>query len=227
MGVEPPVVSFDALPKELPASVNPAAEGSPGPDTEAAMLYTSGTTGRPKGCVLTNLYFHHFGGWYLTCGGRLDIREGKERMYNPLPLHHDQGQTVSVGTPGELLIRHSIDTPRRGFFSGYYKDDAATEEAWRDGWFHTGDVAVQDEAGMMFFLDRRKNIIRRACENIAAAEVEACLSAHPAVRQAAAIAVPDEIREEEIMACIVPQDADCDPENLARDLLRWCAERTA
>ncbi|WP_313330325.1 AMP-binding protein [Sphingobium yanoikuyae] len=352
----PPVVSFSSMPATLPVASSPAQTGDPGPDTEAAMLYTSGTTGRPKGCVLTNLYFHTFGSWYLTRGGLMAVQEGQERMYNPLPLHHanclsismpamllsggclvfperfspsrwwpdliacrvtavhmqgiipnlllklpkgpqdrghqvrfgfcagiepshhepfetrfgfpvvemwsmseagrfltdnveprmvgtrafgrsvpglearvidDQGQPLPPGQAGELVIRHSAQAPRRGFFSGYYRNEAATEEAWVDGWFHTGDVAVQDESGMFFFLDRRKNIIRRAGENIAAAEVEACLCSHPLVKQAAAIAVPDEVREEEIMACIVLQEDSQDAETMARELLAWCSERMA
>ena len=79
----------------------------------------------------------------------------------------------------------------------------ATAEAWRGGWFHTGDVVRQAADGMLYFVDRKKNIIRRAGENIAAAEVEAMLQAHEAVAQVAVLAVPDEIREEEVMACVV------------------------
>ena len=123
------------------------------------------------------------------------------------------------------MIRHSARTPRKGFFSGYLKDEQATEEAWRNGWFHTGDAVVCDGSGMFFFTDRKKNIIRRSGENIAAAEVEACLVAHDKVRQAAVLAVPDELREEEVMACIVlnaPEDAS---EALARELTEWCRAR--
>ncbi len=137
----------------------------------------------------------------------------------------DDGNEAPAGQPGELVIRHSARTPRKGFFSGYLKDEQATEEAWRNGWFHTGDAVVCDGSGMFFFTDRKKNIIRRSGENIAAAEVEACLVAHDKVRQAAVLAVPDELREEEVMACIVlnaPEDAS---EALARELTEWCRAR--
>jgi acyl-coenzyme A synthetase/AMP-(fatty) acid ligase len=117
--------------------------------------------------------------------------------------------------------------PRHGFFSGYLKDPAATEEAWRGGWFHTGDVVRQAADGMLYFVDRKKNIIRRSGENIAAAEVEACLQAHEAVAQVAVIAVPDEIREEEVMACVVAMPGRVADQALGEALARWCRDRLA
>jgi crotonobetaine/carnitine-CoA ligase len=132
-----------------------------------------------------------------------------------------------VGEAGELVIRNSADAPRKGFFSHYLKNPEATEEAWRGGWFRTGDTVARDETGMFFFMDRSKNIIRRAGENIAAAEVEACLVAHEKVAQAAVLAVPDELREEEVMALIVAKVAHAAGENLAQDLFAFCCERLA
>ncbi len=117
----------------------------------------------------------------------------------------DAGTDLPDGTPGEMLIRHSAATPRKDFFSGYLDDEAATEAAWRGGWFHTGDVVMRDASGMLHFVERRKNIIRRSGENIAAAEVEAWLLTHPDVELAAVMAVPDDIREEEVLAAHRPQ----------------------
>jgi len=91
---------------------------------------------------------------------------------------------------------------------------------------------VRDTSGLFQFVDRKKNIIRRSGENIAAAEVEACLTAHDKVKQVAVLAAPDEVREEEIMACVIlksPADA-AEPtvrEALARELFAWCFERMA
>ena len=144
----------------------------------------------------------------------------------------EQVRDVPADSPGELVIRHSAATPRKGFFSGYLKNPEATEAAWRNGWFHTGDAVVRDESGLFYFVDRKKNIIRRSGENIAAAEVEACLIAHEKVQQVAVLAVPDEVREEEVMACVIlksHQDV-ADPvarETLARELFGWCFERMA
>jgi crotonobetaine/carnitine-CoA ligase len=117
---------------------------------------------------------------------------------------HDK--EVPRGTPGEMTLRYSAEAPRKHFYSGYLKDDAATAQAWRNGWFHTGDTVRQDDDGMLHFVDRKKNIIRRSGENIAAAEIEALLQAHSAVKQVAVLAVPDETREEEVLACIVLHD---------------------
>jgi acyl-CoA synthetase (AMP-forming)/AMP-acid ligase II len=66
----------------------------------------------------------------------------------------------------------------------------ATAEAWAGGWFHTGDIVRREADGSMFFVDRKKNVIRRSGENIAAVEVESALMRHPAVKAAAVAAVP-------------------------------------
>ena len=86
-----------------------------------------------------------------------------------------QGADVAPGAVGELLVRREGADPRRGFFSGYYKDARATEEAWAGGWFHTGDLVRVGADGAFFFVDRSKNVVRRSGENIAAVEVESAL----------------------------------------------------
>jgi acyl-coenzyme A synthetase/AMP-(fatty) acid ligase len=79
--------------------------------------------------------------------------------------------------------------------------------------------------GTLVFVDRKKNIIRRSGENIAAAEVEACLQAHEAVAQVAVLAVPDEVREEEVMACIVPMAGVTAGRALGEERQTWCLTR--
>jgi crotonobetaine/carnitine-CoA ligase len=139
----------------------------------------------------------------------------------------DKDQDVPRGVEGELLVRWGGPAgPRHGFFAGYLKNPEATEEAWRGGWFHTGDVVRQAD-DVLFFVDRKKNIIRRSGENIAAAEVEACLQAHEAVAQVAVVAVPDEIREEEVMACVVPMPGVAPGRELGEQLQQWCRGRLA
>jgi crotonobetaine/carnitine-CoA ligase len=140
----------------------------------------------------------------------------------------DADRPVPFGTDGELLVRWGgPEGPRHGFFSGYLRNPEATEEAWRGGWFHTGDVVTQAADGMLYFVDRKKNIIRRSGENIAAAEVEACLQAHDAVAQVAVLAVPDEVREEEVMACVVARPGVAADRGLAETLQGWALERLA
>src|SRR6185369_520014 len=141
---------------------------------------------------------------------------------------YDADQDVARGTEGEMLVRWGgPEGPRHGFSAGYLKNPEATEEAWRGGWFHTGDVVRQMPDDMLVFVDRKKNIIRRSGENIAAAEVEACLQAHEAVAQVAVVAAPDEIREEEVMACVVPMPGVTADRALAERLCDFCLDRLA
>jgi acyl-coenzyme A synthetase/AMP-(fatty) acid ligase len=138
-----------------------------------------------------------------------DPRHPGQRCFGRAPagLAHrivdDGGADVAPGVVGELLVRREGAQPRRGFFSGYYKDPAATERAWRDGWFHTGDLVRTGADGSFFFVDRSKNIVRRSGENIAAVEVESALQTHPDVAATAVCPVTDEIRGEEVFAFVV------------------------
>ena len=138
-----------------------------------------------------------------------DPRHPGQRCFGRAPagLAHrivdDEGTDVAPGAVGELLVRREGAQPRRGFFSGYYKDLAATDLAWRDGWFHTGDLVRTGADGSFFFVDRSKNIVRRSGENIAAVEVESALQTHPDVAATAVCPVTDEIRGEEVFAFVV------------------------
>lgn len=134
----------------------------------------------------------------------------------------ETGAPVVDGQEGELLVRSPGVDPRRHFFNGYLKDKHATDEAWEGGWFHTGDVVTRDETGMLYFVERAKNIIRRSGENISAAEVENALIEHPAVAQVAVMSCPDEMRDEEIFACVA-LSGDVGP----NALLSFAAERIA
>lgn len=136
----------------------------------------------------------------------------------------DDGADVAPGQPGELLVRAAGPDPRKGFFREYYKDPQATAEAWAGGWFHTGDLVRQEASGEVFFVDRKKNVIRRSGENIAAIEVESVLMRHPAVKSAAVAAVPDAIRGDEVFACLI---ADTPSLALAEDIARWALGQMA
>lgn len=107
---------------------------------------------------------------------------------------------VGPGEPGELVVR-----PTRPFAMtpGYYKDPAATAESMRNLWFHTGDCAYRDADGFFYFLDRKKDAIRRRGESISAFEVERAVNAHPAVLESAAFAVPSELEEDEVKVAVV------------------------
>lgn len=309
-------------------------------DPECALLYTSGTTGRPKGCVLTNEYFLYCGDWYAGVGGYLDIKpDPQERMLTPLPLFHmnalacsvmamvtvggcisvldrfhpatwwdsvrasratcvhylgimpplfmsqppspadrdhtvrfgfgagidpalhapceerfgfpfvegwamtetgsggvimathdprpvglgsfgrprgdvqarivtDDGREAGADEPGELLVRRAGDDPRRFFCRQYLKNPEATDEAWADGWLHTGDIVSRSADGDFRFIDRKKNVIRRSGENISAAEIESVLGQVEGIDAIACTPVADEMRGEEVCALVVSSSQD-------------------
>lgn len=119
----------------------------------------------------------------------------------------DDDESVASGEDGELLVRAEGDDPRAGFFTAYYKDPEATEEGWRGGWWHTGDIVREGPDGSLYFVDRSKNVIRRSGENIAAVEVESALLRISGVLNCAVTAVPDEMRGDEVFAFIVVDGA--------------------
>ncbi|PRD43642.1 ATP-dependent acyl-CoA ligase [Phyllobacterium phragmitis] len=354
-GLNLPVISpGDALPDAiLPASGSVELGNS----TECALLYTSGTTGQPKGCILSNEYFLHSGDWYAETGGYIGLRKNCERMLTPLPVFHmnamavsvmamitvggciilldrfhprswwhsvresgatvvhylgvmpsmlssaprsssdrdhsvrfgfgagvdkklhepfeqrfgfplieawamtetgsggvicaneeprkigtscfgraepsvevrvvdDAGQDVEGDVAGELLVRRKGDNRRYGFFSGYLKNQQATDEVWEGGWFHTGDIVSRDPDGSFHFVDRKKNVIRRSGENIAAVEVETILNRHPDIRMAAAAATPDETRGDEVAVVIVLETGEGSARK-ADEIVHWALDQMA
>jgi acyl-CoA synthetase (AMP-forming)/AMP-acid ligase II len=324
-------------------------------------LYTSGTTGYPKGCVLTNDYFLIAAEWYASVGGLCAMHRGTERMLTPLPTFHmnamatstmtmlalggclipldrfhpkswwqcvrqsratvvhylgvmpailmalpespherahqvrfgfgagvprelhvpferrfgfplieawamtetgsgaviaatdeprhpgtscigrpsseleirlarEDGSDAAAGEAAELLVRRRGPQPRRGFFAHYLKDPEATAAAWADGWFHTGDLVKRDIDGLIYFIDRNKNIIRRSGENISAVEVERVIAEHASVKAAAVAPVPDALRGDEVFACVEPRAAFNgveDRDAAAEALVRFCMARLA
>ncbi len=136
-------------------------------------------------------------------------------------LVDDDDRLVAVGQVGEIAVR-----PRKPYImmSEYYGMPEKTLESFRNLWFHTGDYARQDEEGYFYFVDRKKDALRRRGENISSFEVETVINAHPKVMESAVFAVPSELSEDEIMAAIVlAPDETLAPE----DLIRYCNERMA
>ena len=127
------------------------------------------------------------------------------------------GAELPPGEIGELVLRGP------GMMSGYDDEPEATAQVFRSGWLHTGDLARRDDTGVITLVGRLKEVIRRAGENIAAREVEDTLLSHPAVRMAAVVGVPDDIRGEEVKAYLVLTH-DHDAEQVAVELGPYCAE---
>jgi crotonobetaine/carnitine-CoA ligase len=144
----------------------------------------------------------------------LDPEDGRScgRSADPdryeLRLVDEHDVPVPVGTPGELIVRHSLPWTVN---SGYKNMPEATANAWRNGWFHTGDEFVLDADGNFVFLDRMKDVIRRRGVNISSFEVEEEVRSHPSVKDVAAVAVrnPDmeeSAGDEEVKVVVVLED---------------------
>lgn len=115
-------------------------------------------------------------------------------------IANERDEPVPPGTVGEVLVR-----PRHPYamLTAYYNNPEATAEAFRNLWFHTGDNARMDEDGYVYFVDRKKDAIRRRGENISSSEVETALNKHPAILECAVVAAPSEMGEDEVKAVVV------------------------
>jgi acyl-coenzyme A synthetase/AMP-(fatty) acid ligase len=138
----------------------------------------------------------------------------------------DAGKDVDFGMPGELLVRRAGDNPQYGFFSGYLKNQQATDEIWQGGWLHTGDIVLQDQDGSLHFVDRKKNVIRRSGENIAAVEVESILNRHPEIKISAAVAAPDKVRGDEVAVFLILDGVKGDAAK-AEEIVSWALDQIA
>lgn len=134
----------------------------------------------------------------------------------------EQGREVPRGEVGEIVVRGPMVT------RGYWKLPEATAQAFRDGWFHTGDGGRMADDGHLFIADRLKDMIITGGENVYPAEVEAALRGHPAVSEAAVIGLPDARWGETVHAVVVlSAGADIDPAAVADTLQAWCRTQLA
>ena len=131
----------------------------------------------------------------------------------------ESGKEVPPGTVGELVVS---GIPGVSLMKGYFKNPEATASALREGWLHSGDQAVMDEEGCFFFVDRKKDMIKRAGENVSASEVEEALKQHPAVFDAAVVGVPDPVRDQAIKAYVILNDG---ARATSEELIAWCRAR--
>jgi crotonobetaine/carnitine-CoA ligase len=141
-----------------------------------------------------------------------------ERPWAECRVVDDQGRDVGANEEGELLVKTPI------IMQGYFRDPVQTREAFVDGWFKTGDIVRRDADGYFFFVSRKKDIIRRRGENIAGAELDRVIDAHPAVHESAAVPVPAELGEDEILIAVVLKPGE---HATAQEIADWCRERLA
>ena len=126
---------------------------------------------------------------------------GRQTLFARTRIVDDDGRNLPDGVPGELLLAGPH------MCAGYWNRPEATAETIRDGWFHTGDVAKRDADGYFYIVDRKKDMIITGGENVYPAEVEAVLYAHPAVREAAVIGMPDPTWGEAVTAVVSLNEA--------------------
>jgi len=146
---------------------------------------------------------------------------GKTRGYGAVQIVDEARRPLPAGQVGEICVR---PLEPGIMMSGYYKMPEATLAAVHDLWFHTGDRGYLDEDGYLFFVDRIKEAIRRRGENISAYDIESVIAKHPDVLEAAAIAVPSELGEDEVMVYLVRRHgAAISP----KELIEFCAKNMA
>ncbi|MFC4945754.1 AMP-binding protein [Pseudonocardia sp. GCM10023141] len=122
------------------------------------------------------------------------------------------------GVPGEAVYRSPA------MFSGYYRDEAATREAFRGGWFHSGDMCTYGEDGLRVMVDRYKDVVKSGGENVSSIRVEAVLHQHASIARAAVVGVPDERWGEAVTAVVVPTEGQTLDE---QEVIAFCRARLA
>jgi crotonobetaine/carnitine-CoA ligase len=135
-----------------------------------------------------------------------------------LRIVDDEGRDLPDGQTGELVVQTPI------VMKGYFRDPVQTRAAFRDGWFLTGDLAWRDQDGYYWFVARKKDIIRKRGENISGAELDRVVGNHPAVLEAAAIAVPSELGEDEILMVVALREG---ATMRAQEVADWCRQHLA
>jgi crotonobetaine/carnitine-CoA ligase len=146
---------------------------------------------------------------------------GREMEGFEIKVFDENENEVEPYSPGEIVVR-----PKSPFIMmlGYYKDSEATLKAWRNLWFHTGDLAYMDKEGDIYFVDRKKDSIRRRGENISSLELESVINSHLKVLASAAVGVPSELGEDDVKVVVKVKEEES---LLPEELLRFCEERMA
>lgn len=137
---------------------------------------------------------------------------------NEMKIVDDHDNDLSDGELGEIVLRGP------NIFKGYFRNEEATAEAFRGGWFHTGDIGYRDADGFYYIADRKSDMIIRGGENIYPREIDDVLYRHPAVAAAVCVGVPDELYGEEVTAFVVLKT---DAAATADELMAFCRQHLA
>jgi long-chain acyl-CoA synthetase len=137
---------------------------------------------------------------------------------NEMRVVDEEDRDLPTGELGEIVLRGP------NILKGYYKNPEATARAFRNGWFHTGDVGYRDADGFFYIVDRMSDMIIRGGENIYPREIDEVLYRHPAIAAAAVIGVPDELYGEEVAAFVVLKEG---ASATAEEIMDFCREHLA
>ncbi len=137
---------------------------------------------------------------------------------NEMAVFDEEDAEVPDGELGEIVLRGD------NIFKAYFKNEEATEKAFRNGWFHTGDIGYRSPDGFFYIADRKSDMIIRGGENIYPREIDELLFSHPAIASAAVIGVPDELYGEEVAAFVVPKEG---AEITEDEVMDFCRQRLA
>ena len=137
---------------------------------------------------------------------------------NEMRVVDEEDRDVGCGELGEIVLRGE------NILKGYYKNPEATKTAFRNGWFHTGDVGYRDAEGFFYIVDRKSDMIIRGGENIYPREIDEVLYQHPAIAAAATIGVPDELYGEEVAAFVILKEG---REATESEIISFCRARLA
>lgn len=167
-------------------------------------------------CVYDTRMWHHK--WYETYEKNEPALNyfGVPHPFYATTIMNEKGEICPPQVMGEKVMRSPV------MMAGYYKNEKATKEAFKFGWFHGGDAAMYDDNGLMIMVDRYKDIIKSGGETVSSIRVEQMLIVHPKVAQVAVIGLPHNRWLEAVTACVVPVPGE-DPTE--EELINFCRER--
>jgi len=151
---------------------------------------------------------------------------GKPVPHYDVQIVDENGMPVPPGTTGEIVVRTEPEAPI-GLFTGYYNDEAKTEESWHDGFYHTGDTAWKDEDGYYWYVGRTDDVIKSSGYRIGPFEIESVLAEHPSVLECAVTGVPDTIRGNLVKATIVLRPGFKPSDELIKEIQTFVKNETA
>ncbi|HIX66098.1 MAG TPA: AMP-binding protein [Candidatus Anaerotruncus excrementipullorum] len=203
-------------------------------------LRYSTTAGEALNPEVYNRWFEYTGLRLMECYGQTEtvmqvanlvgMQPKPGSMGKPSPLYDihlvdEDGYDVPTGVTGEIVI--NTEKPHPGLFGGYFRNQEATDAAWHDGYYHTGDTAWRDEDGYLWYVGRTDDVIKSSGYRIGPFEIESVLMEHPAVLECAVTGAPDPVRGIVVKATIVLTSSYQPSEELKKEIQTFVKKQTA